>query len=60
MALMLHWEGPATSRHSTCRLHAGLHGAGCRMNSILTERGKQGGMGGRVGALGTGTAQTRT
>lgn len=30
------------------------------MNSILTETGKQGGMGGSVGVLGTGTAQTRT
>lgn len=60
MALMLDWKGSVTSRHSTCLLHAGLHGARCRMNSILTETGKQGGLGGRVGVLGTGTAQTRT
>lgn len=51
MALMLDREGSVPSRHATCLIHARLLHAGCRMNSILTEGGKWGDMGGRAGTL---------
>lgn len=60
MALMLHLEGSGPSRHATCLVHARLLHAGYRMNSILTEGGKQGGTGGRAGILVIETAQSGT
>lgn len=60
MALMLDREGSVPLRHATCLIHGRLLHAGCRMNSILTEGGKWGDMGGRAGTLVIETAQRGT